>query len=559
MKMRTFQPKKVENSRVSKYVECGECKLGIKSSDFFLHCDCCEACFHGLCVNIEEYEYYEIETYHCSKCESLHGRSSAKLVCNIHRRDKSEMDDNLQTESGTPQFLLDLMQAELCDGEQIVDKVKGQSLTMGYLLKRGFNRPIVVECIDGLDMQVPNEDFDERVVMSKIGTDYVLDVFNARRQEMMKMKMLTFVRLMQTHPSQRDASVYYDCHSLEISRTELSNMVRVPRVVNNMCWISSCWPQSHFKPELLKYCVISMERSYLDFHIDYGGSSMWYHVFKGQKIFFLVEPTINNIALYEQWKASPNQSETPFYRCVEKCYKFKLNQGSTLFIPGGWIHAVYSSCDSIAFAGNFLHNFSIPFQLQINELEQRLYGVNSFPYFELVHWYAAPALNKFLQDNAKKIPSEEFINHVNELVNALKDWLQKSKKSHDNCELLAPCGVNCQKIITDLMNSCRKAKRVLEGGELIEKHGRKRKSDDINEKETRFLLSAANNKRNKSKQEEIMESENCSKIEEMEFPNGQENQNGFDSDINQISDIKIECVSPSKTVNVQYFGDDGAQ
>lgn len=34
------------------------------------------------------------------------------------------------------------------------------------------------------------------------------------------------------------------------------------------------------KPELDKFCQIGMADSYSDFHIEYGGVSVWYHVVK---------------------------------------------------------------------------------------------------------------------------------------------------------------------------------------------------------------------------------------------------------------------------------------
>lgn len=33
-----------------------------------------------------------------------------------------------------------------------------------------------------------------------------------------------------------------------------------------------------------RYCLMSVKGCYTDFHIDFGGTSVWYHVFKGQKV-----------------------------------------------------------------------------------------------------------------------------------------------------------------------------------------------------------------------------------------------------------------------------------
>ena len=43
------------------------------------------------------------------------------------------------------------------------------------------------------------------------------------------------------------------------------------------------------RAQVQKYCLMSVAGCYTDFHIDFGGTSVWYHVFKGSKVFFLVE------------------------------------------------------------------------------------------------------------------------------------------------------------------------------------------------------------------------------------------------------------------------------
>jgi len=36
-----------------------------------------------------------------------------------------------------------------------------------------------------------------------------------------------------------------------------------------------------------RYCLMSVGGCYTDFHIDMGGTSVWYHVLKGQKVISL--------------------------------------------------------------------------------------------------------------------------------------------------------------------------------------------------------------------------------------------------------------------------------
>lgn len=43
------------------------------------------------------------------------------------------------------------------------------------------------------------------------------------------------------------------------------------------------------------YCLMGSRGSYTDFHIDFGGSSVWYHVVIGMKVFYVIPPTEANL------------------------------------------------------------------------------------------------------------------------------------------------------------------------------------------------------------------------------------------------------------------------
>ena len=48
----------------------------------------------------------------------------------------------------------------------------------------------------------------------------------------------------------------------------------------------------------MNYCLMGTKNSYSDWHIDLGGTSVWYHIHYGGKIFVLVKPTAANLKLY---------------------------------------------------------------------------------------------------------------------------------------------------------------------------------------------------------------------------------------------------------------------
>lgn len=164
-------------------------------------------------------------------------------------------------------------------------------------------------------------------------------------------------------------------------------------------WIDNLWPEqlrSHgLFPQVQKYCLMSTANSYTDFHQDFGGTSVWYHVLWGKKIFYLVPPNLDCLAAFEQWMCSPNQDEVFFGDMVPgSCFRVELLPGQTFIIPSGWIHAVFTPEDSLVFGGNYLHSLSIVHQLQVYTLEARTHVTKKyrFPCFREMHWHALGAL-----------------------------------------------------------------------------------------------------------------------------------------------------------------------
>ncbi len=134
---------------------------------------------------------------------------------------------------------------------------------------------------------------------------------------------------------------------------------------------------------------MSVAGCYTDFHLDFGGTSVWYHVSKGEKQFLLMPPSPESYSLFQNWQMSGEQEGVFLAELMGKAQLIHLHAGDTFMMPSGekvyishcdrciyhpahtgWIHAVYTPSDSIVFGGNFLHSFNIPQQLMVNELEQ---------------------------------------------------------------------------------------------------------------------------------------------------------------------------------------------
>ncbi|XP_029597991.1 lysine-specific demethylase 7B [Salmo trutta] len=404
------------------------CRQSYDVSRFMIECDLCNDWFHGSCVQVEEHHAVDIDVYHCPNCEPQHGPSLMKKRNNWHRHDYTEQDDGTKpVQAGTSVFVKELQNRTFASGDEILQWMPGEQVTQRYLESHGWQYPIAVSNMEGLGLRLPQPSFSVKDVEQVVGGDKVIDVIDVARQADSKMKLKEFIKY------------YYKPHrpkvlnviSLEFSDTKMADQVVVPDVAQNMSWVENYWPDDSFfpKPFVQKYCLMGVKNSYTDFHIDFGGTSVWYHVLWGEKIFYMIKPTQANLALYEAWSSSPNQSEVFFGDKVDKCYKCVVQQGTTLLIPTGWIHAVLTSQDCMAFGGNFLHNLNIGMQLRCYEMERRLKTPDlfKFPYFEAICWYVAKnlleTLKELREDNCP--PQTYLVEGVKALISPLKTWLKR--------------------------------------------------------------------------------------------------------------------------------------
>uniref|UniRef100_A0AAR2IKA2 [Histone H3]-dimethyl-L-lysine(36) demethylase n=1 Tax=Pygocentrus nattereri TaxID=42514 RepID=A0AAR2IKA2_PYGNA len=404
------------------------CRQRYDVSRFMIECDICKDWFHGSCVQVEEHHAADIDLYHCPNCKPIHGPSRMKKRNNWHRHDYTELDDGTHpVQAGTAVFVQELQARTFPSADEIVVKMQGSQVTQRYLEADGFHYPIVLPDLEGLGLRLPPPSFSVREVEQYVGGDKVVDVIDVARQADSKMKLREFVK----YYYQPERPKVLNLISLEFSDTKMAELVEVPDIVCKMSWVENYWPDDSFfpKPFVQKYCLMGVKDSYTDFHIDFGGTSVWYHVLWGEKIFYLIKPTKANLALYESWSSSPNQSEVFFGEKVDKCYKCVVKQGTTILLPTGWIHAVLTSQDCMAFGGNFLHNLNIGMQLRCYEMERRLKTPElfKFPYFEAISWYVAKNLLETLKElrEDKCHPQEYLVEGVKALISALKTWLRR--------------------------------------------------------------------------------------------------------------------------------------
>ena len=154
----------------------------------------------------------------------------------------------------------------------------GADLNDAWARKTDLRTPAVIASTEGLGMMLPPPSFMVRDVAKVIGEGTPVQVMRSRDQSNLD------------HWSLGDWSRYYDAPrreevlnviSLEFSRTALAERVRSPQFVRQRDWIDTAWPaalrtRGHW-PQVQYYCLMSTAGCYTDFHVDFGGTAVWYH------------------------------------------------------------------------------------------------------------------------------------------------------------------------------------------------------------------------------------------------------------------------------------------
>ncbi|MEN2495766.1 MAG: Lysine-specific demethylase 2A [Marteilia pararefringens] len=254
----------------------------------------------------------------------------------------------------------------------------------------------------------------------------------------------------------------YNLISLEISGTRIQSEIEPPRFVRDLDWSELAWPASkrHVQfdangnvlqfdyPKTQRYILASVAGCYTDFHIDMNGSSVWYYLHTGSKVFWAAPPTKENMRQYTAWCKSKDQNRVFLGDVLEspRCQMFILNENETLFIPSGWIHAVYTPKDSLAFGGNFLHSYAVDQHFKVQEVEKLVHIDKNFQMSQrvklqwhviLMYTYVLGAMNvkqdaKFLENNVASIVDMEktSANLTNMLKSLPKSYMTKFERDN---------------------------------------------------------------------------------------------------------------------------------
>lgn len=436
-----------------------ETKEAKKKQYFQIQCDACNEWF------IPEKELTPqtaelLELYHCIACIPYHGPSRRKQVRPGLRKRKridfvklneaSLLDDEsglaLGIAAGDVQevdyeSMLKQRQRKgmfkLGTGKDgcVLQPLFGEEFDVAYVNVNGFNRPVFLsdKKPSEIGLEVPPQSFKVADVATLVGNYRIIPVIDTRTQLTTEYTLQEWVEYLSVPMKER--SRILNVISLEFSQTPMGKMVTEPKFARDLDFVNLHWPNDVDpssvsdgvrrlktaediskemeelklnRPCVQKYCLMTAAGSWTNFHVDFGGTSVWYHLFKGTKIFYFIEPTAENLKIYSRWamnnsglgpKSKQNFLPDLISAAGGECFEVTISEGQTLFIPSGWIHAVYTPHDSLVFGGNFVHRFALDTQLSIYRLERQMKVGKEFrfPNYMRLMWYVG---HHFLQSIA---------------------------------------------------------------------------------------------------------------------------------------------------------------
>ncbi|OAL38541.1 hypothetical protein AYO20_02191 [Fonsecaea nubica] len=437
------------------------------TSTFWISCDACKRWFHAECAGFKtKADARSVDKYVCKDCEPIHGqttyvRKSSRPRTAIDYAGLNQGVVKSSVETSTHHYIQPIKEGKINVLPDDFARIRPELLTMEFMESfEGPKRPFVVPAewnprfgVRPVSVQrdpaLPTKDAAAFTLIDSHGAEVGPDKTSALDlqeeevidcdQDLLDMVIprdLTVRKVAELYGPEEPVPVidvksqetkgyftlqqwadYYELEgekpirnviSLEVSHSPLGRLIRRPKVVRDLDLDDQVW-EADADTRLKKrpvsfYCLMSVADSYTDFHIDFGGSSVYYHILRGTKTFFFIPPEDRYLKKYEEWCNSGSQNETWLGDlCGGNCTRVDLHEGDTAFIPAGWIHSVWTPEDSLVIGGNYLTRLDYEMQLKVVSIEKATKVAPKFryPYFQKVMWYA---LIKYLDDDP--VPEE---------------------------------------------------------------------------------------------------------------------------------------------------------
>ncbi|KAK7466936.1 JmjC domain-containing histone demethylation protein 1 [Stygiomarasmius scandens] len=380
--------------------------LQFEDKEEWAMCGACKTWYHWRCAGNGE-ELDTVDKWYCKTCLAADSRRTItfKAPTRKSERKKTTRDyANLNSgfEPSDPRRFIRVADSKPCKPDNF-RRMSGSEVRLEWLEEdpKAMTEPIVIESPDGLEMTMPAGGFTVNDVGLLVGEQTPVEVIDVASQSSSSgWTLAKWVEYCNLEPSERDKIL--NVISLEVSSTPLADRVVPPRLVRELDWVENFWPSTkkgkgNAYPKVQLYCLMGVEGAWTDWHVDFAGSSVYYHIVSGSKVFYFIKPTPANLAAYERWSGTEVQNHTWLGDMVDEVMKVTLVQGNTMIIPTGWIHAVYTPVDTLVFGGNFLHSYNVTTQLRVRDIEIKTHVPKKFrfPFFSKLCWYVA---DKYLKD-----------------------------------------------------------------------------------------------------------------------------------------------------------------
>ncbi|KAH6851569.1 hypothetical protein BKA58DRAFT_71810 [Alternaria rosae] len=468
-------PAPVEPELICAHCKSSESPTKIGDGEQWIGCDGCKEWYHYPCAGFNsEREVREVNKFYCEPCRPKFGETTKvrKSVRAHTTVDYAGLNEGvLKTSDDNPEhhYISAFKNGDIEFTPETFARVPAQLITGDFLEKmNGFKEPIVIPGAMNLSVLSTEED----VIMentegqgdgsgSQVGYDTVADD-GQDSLDMVIPKGLTVRRVAELYGPNEPVPVidvkaqegegkkwtmgkwadYYEQQgekpvrnviSLEVSRSRLGKLIRRPKAVRDMDLQDSVWREDDKSapPPVQFYCLMSVADCFTDFHIDFGGSSVYYHIVKGKKVFFFIPPTKQNLKKYEDWCLSPNQGHDWLGKQVKECYRVDLYPGDTMLIPSGWIHAVWTPEDSLVIGGNFLTRIHYGMQIKILEIEKNTKVALQFryPFFQKIMWLTAI---KYLEEDPIPGPVQELLQSGEQFTRDTPIYCEPDRFGHNS-------------------------------------------------------------------------------------------------------------------------------
>ncbi|KAF1329480.1 hypothetical protein FI667_g5775, partial [Globisporangium splendens] len=161
-----------------------------------------------------------------------------------------------------------------------------------------------------------------------------------------------------------------------VAGTRFERQVAAPHAVSEVDWHYSV-PSQKASSKVPQQQVVTMNpdlfgayfgtNSFQDFTIAPGGKCAWLSVSDGDAWVYLIPPTAHNLRTFQHWRRSPERTRVFLAQQVDQCIQCVVSKASTLFIPAGWISAIFSPHACSFYMGFFSMTVSVCSQVRVLE------------------------------------------------------------------------------------------------------------------------------------------------------------------------------------------------